>query len=325
VGSRYALDDSKLEVLRTGAARAELSDLQGPENRFERGQGGLYEVYLPIRSPDGTPLLFETYQRSTSVAATGRRIWLPFAGLLLASLVLLWLVQVPLAYRLARNLRRSQEDREALLVRAVEASADERRRIAADLHDGVVQDLAGISYSLSAAADSVDAHTSPAIRTTLRDAAIGTRESMRRLRSLIVEIHPPNLLASGLEAALRDLVSPLPSRGIDVSLDVADDLVLDGETELLLYRAAGEAIRNVERHAAASSVTVRVARENGRARLEVVDDGIGFTPEERQRSRAEGHVGLSLLEELAARMDGTLHVQSESGRGTSFALEVPVG
>jgi signal transduction histidine kinase len=68
-----------------------------------------------------------------------------------------------------------------------------------------------------------------------------------------------------------------------------------------------------------------VARENGRARLEVVDDGIGFTPEERQRSRAEGHVGLSLLEELAARMDGTLHVQSESGRGTSFALEVPVG
>jgi signal transduction histidine kinase len=325
VGSRYALDDSKLEVLRTGEARAELSDLEGPENRFERDQGGLYEVYLPIRSPDGTPLLFETYQRSTSVAATGRRIWLPFAGLLLASLVLLWLVQVPLAYRLARNLRRSQEDREALLVKAVEASADERRRIAADLHDGVVQDLAGISYSLSAAADSPDAPTSPAIRSTLRDAAVGTRESMRRLRSLIVEIHPPNLLASGLEAALRDLVSPLPSRGIDVSLDVADDLTLDDETELLLYRAAGEAIRNVERHAAATHVTVRVAREDGRARLEVVDDGIGFTPAERQRSRAEGHVGLSLLEELAARMDGTLHVRSESGRGTSFALEVPVG
>jgi len=325
VGSRYALDDSKLKVLRTGEARAELSNLEGPENRFERGQGGLYEVYLPIRSPDGTPLLFETYQRSTSVAATGRRIWLPFAGLLLASLVLLWLVQVPLAYRLARNLRRSQEDREALLVKAVEASADERRRIAADLHDGVVQDLAGISYSLSAAADSADAHPSPTIRSTLRDAAIGTRESMRRLRTLIVEIHPPNLLASGLEAALRDLVSPLPSRGIDVSLDVADDLALDGETELLLYRAAGEAIRNVERHARASTVTVRVAKDDRRARLEVVDDGVGFTPAERQRSRTEGHVGLSLLEELAARMDGALDVRSEPGRGTSFILEVPAG
>jgi two-component system, NarL family, sensor kinase len=325
VGSTYTLDDSKLEVLRTGAARAELSDLDGPENRFERGQGGLYEVYLPIRAPDGTPLLFETYQRSTSVASTGRRIWLPFAGLLLASLVLLWLVQVPLAYRLARNLRRSQEDREALLVKAVEASADERRRIAADLHDGVVQDLAGISYSLSAAADSTGTQVSPVVRATLREAAMGTRESMRRLRSLIVEIHPPNLLASGLEAALRDLVSPLPSRGIHVSLDISDGLALDDETELLLYRAAGEAIRNVERHAGASNVSVKVGRKDGHARLEVVDDGAGFTRAERERSRADGHVGLSLLEELAARMDGTLDVHSEPGRGTSFALEVPAG
>ena len=323
VGSTYPLDDSKLEVLETGSARAELSDLEGPENRFERGQGGLYEVYLPVRSPNGTPLLFETYQRATAVASTGRRIWLPFAGLLLLSLVLLWLVQVPLAYRLARSLRRSQEDREALLVRAVEASADERRRIAADLHDGVVQDLAGISYSLSAAADSADAGVSPEVRSTLREAAVGTRESMRRLRSLIVEIHPPNLLASGLEAALRDLVSPLPSRGIRVSLDVAEDLALDDETELLLYRAASEAIRNVERHAAASNASVTVGGENGRARLEIVDDGAGFTGAERERSRSEGHVGLSLLEELASRMDGTLDVSSEPGRGTSFTLEVP--
>ncbi len=323
IGSTYPLDDSKLEVLSTGSARAELSNLDGPENRFERGQGDLYEVYLPVRSPNGTPLLFETYQREAAVASTERRIWLPFAGLLLASLVLLWLVQVPLAYRLARSLRRSQEDREALLVRAVEASADERRRIAADLHDGVVQDLAGISYSLSAAANSTDAGISPEARSTLREAAVGTRESMRRLRSLIVEIHPPNLLASGLEAALRDLVSPLPSRGIQVSLDVSEALALDDETELLLYRAAGEAIRNVERHAGASNVSVTVAGENGRARLEVVDDGAGFTGAARERSRTKGHVGLSLLEELASRMDGTLDVRSEPGRGTSFTLEVP--
>jgi signal transduction histidine kinase len=161
------------------------------------------------------------------------------------------------------------------------------------------------------------------VRSTLREAAVGTRESMRRLRSLIVEIHPPNLLASGLEAALRDLVSPLPSRGIRVSLDVAEDLALDDETELLLYRAASEAIRNVERHAAASNASVTVGGENGRARLEVVDDGAGFTGAERERSRSEGHVGLSLLEELASRMDGTLDVRSEPGQGTSFTLEVP--
>jgi signal transduction histidine kinase len=323
IGSRYPLDDAKLEVLDTGSARAELSDLTGPENRFERGEGSLYEVYLPIRAPDGTPLLYETYQRSASVSSTGRRIWVPFAGLLLASLVLLWLVQVPLAWRLARSLQRSQQDREELLVRAVEASADERRRIAADLHDGVVQDLAGISYSLSAAADTPDERMPPAIRSTLRDAAVGTRDSMRRIRSLLVEIHPPNLRASGLEAALADLVAPLPARGVEVTIDVAEGAALSDDTEQLFYRAAGEAIRNVERHAGARHLSVEVARRDGRARLEIVDDGVGFTQAERERSRSGGHVGLSLLEELAVRMHGTLEVRSAPGDGTSFVLEVP--
>jgi signal transduction histidine kinase len=323
VGARYELDDAKLEVLRTGASRAELSDLSGPENRFERGEGSLYEVYLRIRAPDGTPLFFETYQRASEVTSTGRRIWLPFAGLLLASLVLLWLVQMPLAWRLARRLRRSQEEREALLVRAVEASADERRRIAAELHDGVLQDLAGIAYSLRAGADAKEAAVPAPVRETLDEAARGTRDSVRRIRSLLVEIHPPNLRASGLEPALADLLSPLPSRGIDVTLDVGEGVDLDEETELLFYRAASEAIRNVERHARASHVSVQVARQDGRASLRVVDDGVGFERVDRERSRAEGHVGLSLLEELALRLDGTLDVRSAPQAGTTFVLEVP--
>jgi len=323
IGSTYALDPEKLGVLRSGGTRAELSGLDGPENRFEQGQGSLYEVYLPIRLPDGTAVLFETYQRATSVVSTGRRIWLPFAALLLVSLVLLWLVQVPLAWRLARRLRRSQLDRETFLVRAVEASADERRRIAADLHDGVVQDLAGISYSLSAAAESTDPEPSPALRTTLLEAAAATRDGMRRLRSLLVEIHPPNLRSAGLEAAISDLLASLHATGIETSLDIAGDVALSEETELLFYRAAGEAIRNVVRHSGAKRVSVRIDATGGRARLEVMDDGVGFASADRERSRAEGHVGLSLLEELAARMRGSLEVQSAPGAGTSFVMEVP--
>jgi signal transduction histidine kinase len=323
VGSRYPLDEEKLDVLETGGTRAELSDLTGPENRFERSEGELYEVYLPIRAPDGTPLVFETYQRAGEVVATGRRIWIPFAVLLLVCLVLLWLVQVPLAWRLARRLERSQRERELLLVRSVEASADERRRIAADLHDGVVQDLAGISYSLSAAADRTDPTLSPDLRSTLRDAAVGTRDSMRRIRSLLVEIHPPNLRSAGLEAAVSDLLAPLAGRGIATELEVPHDLDLSEDVDLVLYRAAGEAIRNVERHAGAGRVTVRVGKEKGRAQLEIVDDGVGFSPDERDRRRAAGHVGLSILEELAERMDGTLEVRSSPGAGTVFVLEVP--
>jgi signal transduction histidine kinase len=323
IGARFPLDESKQDVLRTGTTRVELSNLDDPENRFERGQGDLYEVYLPIRTPDGTPLVFETYQRAGEVTSTGRRIWLPFAALLLVSLVLLWLVQIPLAWRLARRLQVSLEERELLLARSLEASADERRRIAADLHDGVVQDLAGISSSLAAAAERAEPPLPDGIRATLDEAADGTRDSMRRIRSLIVEIHPPNLRAAGLEAAVRDLLSPLASHGVETELAVEDGIVLSEDAERLLYRAAGEALRNVERHADASRVSVRIETRDGRARLEVADDGVGFTPDQRAQSRAEGHVGLSLVDELVERAGGRLDVGSKPGAGTTFVLEVP--
>ncbi|GIU95928.1 MAG: hypothetical protein KatS3mg012_2385 [Gaiellaceae bacterium] len=323
IGSTFPLEDEKLEVLRTGEARAELSNLAGPENRFERGLGELYEVYLPIRTPDGTPLLFETYQRAEEVSSTGRRIWLPFAALVLWSLVLLWLVQVPLAWRLANRVRRGHEERERLLERAVDASIDERRRIAGELHDGVVQDLAGISYSLSAAADRLPQDAPADVRAALREGATATRDSMRRIRSLLLEIHPPNLRAAGLGAALADLVTPLATHGIAVELDVADALALPEDVEQLVYRAAGEALRNVEKHAHASRVSVELRARDGAVRLAVVDDGVGFTAEERERRRAEGHVGLSLVEELATRAGGRIEIRSAPGRGTMFTLEVP--
>lgn len=323
ISERFPLDASKLEVLRTGAARAVLSSLEGAENRFERGSGGLYEVYLPIRLPNGMPLLYETYQRSASVTATGRRIWLPFAGLLLASLVLLWLVQVPLAWRLAKRLQRSREEREALLVRALEASDDERRRIAADLHDGVVQDLAGVSYSLSAAAEQAESGSREGLRSQLEKAASATRDAMRRLRSAIVEIHPPNLQATGLEAALADVVAPLAAENVQTTVDVTDT-PLPEEVAQLFYRAAGEAVRNVRRHARASTVSIRVSANGEIAQLSVVDDGAGFTASQRERSLAAGHVGISLLEDAATRMGGHLEVTSDPGAGTSFVLEVPV-
>jgi signal transduction histidine kinase len=320
IGSQFPLDDSKREVLRTGRTQVELSDLSGPENRYELGEGDLYEVYLPVRAPDGTPLLFETYQRRSAVAATGRRIWAPFAALLLASLALLWLVQIPLAARLDRRLRRTQAEREALLVRAVEASADERRRIAADLHDGVVQDLAGISYSLSAAAHE---ERSTATRRTLATAAAGTRDAMRGLRSLLVEIHPPNLRASGLEAALGDAASPLRTQGIEVALELDAGVELGDEDERLAYRVAAEALRNVERHARATHVAVTLERTAAGVELAVSDDGAGFTAEERRRRAGDGHVGLSLLEELAAGSGGKLAIRSSPGDGTTVTLELP--
>lgn len=323
IGARYPLGGDEHEALESGAVDAEISDLSEPENRFERDQGELLEVYLRIRTPDGTPVVFEAYERFDSVIATGRRIWVSFLPALLAALVLLWVVQVPLTYALASRLRRRHEEREVLLRRALDASNDERRRIAGDLHDGVVQDLAGVSYSLDAAAEDVAAGRDGAdLETTLRQGAGATRSSMRRLRSLLLEIHPPNLRASGLGAALVDLVAPLERAGVAVELDVDDALQLDHDATTLAFRVAREALRNVAEHASATHVNVRFHAVANAARLTITDDGTGFDAERLQQSRADGHMGLSLLQELAAHEDARLTVESEPDGGTVVTLEV---
>jgi signal transduction histidine kinase len=323
IGASYRLGADEQRVLRTGSAQAELSDLSRPENRFERGQGRVYEVYVGVRARDGTPLLFETYQRAGSLVASGTDVWRPFAFPLLISLLLLWLVQVPLAWRLARKLGRSQRDSEQLLLRAVESSANERRRIASDLHDGVVQDLAGMSYSLTAVSDRISSKVAPEVTTSLRDAATQARGAVRQLRTLLVEIHPPNLRSTGLHAAVVDLLAPLSAHGIESELSFPDDLRIRPDIEQLLFRAVAEAVRNVQRHSGAQRVVVEFTSREERVRVTVTDDGVGFSSAERDRRAREGHLGLTLLQALVERHGGTLEVSSGSGRGTSIVLEVP--
>src|SRR3954451_9572560 len=136
IGSRYRLGAEELEALRTKGVYADASEVSRPENRFERRYGNLVEVYLKIRAADGTPLLFETYERSSALLASSRRRWLSLAPALLGALLVLELVLIPLAWSMARRLRDRQHEREVLLRRAIAASELERRRLAAALPDG---------------------------------------------------------------------------------------------------------------------------------------------------------------------------------------------
>jgi signal transduction histidine kinase len=147
---------------------------------------------------------------------------------------------------------------------------------------------------------------------------------VRDLRALLVDLHPPTLAAAGLDAALRDLVSPLLARGTNVELEVHGDERLDPDTQALVYRVAQEAIRNVIAYADAANVEVRVDVVDSTAHLLVADDGRGFGEEVRGRRRSEGHLGLSLVEELARQAGGSLTIESAEGSGTRVWLEVPV-
>lgn len=324
IGQRFDLDPDELDVLRSGSVHAEISDLDKPENAGERLQGKLLEVYYPIRAPSGELLLVEAYQRFAAVSSGGSAVLRKFLPIFLLSLIVLSLVQAPLAWSMARRLRESQRERERLLVSAIDASDTERRRIASAVHDGPVQELAGLSFALAGAADRVNGTPPPDLQRSLEDAAKATRGIMRQLRGMLVEIHPPNLHAAGLEAALSDLLAPLPARGIETNLDVVHIPEMEREVETLLFRGAQEALRNVVKHSQASHVVVTLTRQNGAARLEVRDDGKGSDDTLRELRRAEGHMGLSLLTDLVTHAGGRVTFESEPNQGTRLEIEVPL-
>src|SRR5437588_2429433 len=324
IGQTFDLGAGERAALRTGKIDAALSNLDEAENRYERPYDKLLEVYVPVHTIGGQKLLFETYLRYSSIAQSGRHIWGSFAPVMVGGLLLLFLVQVPLAWSMARGLRQGQEERERLLQRAIDASEAERRRIARDLHDGVVQSLAGVSYSLAAASDRLDGAENRDLGTALRQAAADTRRSMRDLRSLIVEIAPPNLHEEGLDNAVGELIAPLTAEGVEITVDIDDAAAPSAEAQTLLYRVAQEAVRNVAAHAQATRLSVSLARDNGRARLVVTDNGLGFSPDRLEQRREEGHLGLSLLTGLVAEAGGRLVVDSTPGEGTRLEAEVPV-
>lgn len=323
IGRRYPLGEDEKQALREGTTDAELSDLSKPENVFEREDGSLLEVYLPIRTEGGRLALFELYQRQSAIDASGRRIVVAVAPVVIGSLLLLWLIQLPLAWSTARRLRDGLRERQGLLEAALESSSVERRRVAADLHDGPVQSLAGLSYSLAAAAERAPEGTDPATVRALEDGAAAAREGIRGLRAAVVEINPGRLHDAGLAAAIEDLAGVLRSRGVEVVVDVPADLALAPASEELLYRAAAEALRNVAAHAGASHVAVAVAAAGGRARLRIADDGRGFDGPTRARRCSEGHLGLSLVEDLAAHLGGAVTIDSAPGAGTRVEVDVP--
>jgi signal transduction histidine kinase len=315
-GRHFGLSDEEMALFANGRADAEISDLTKPENRFERQDGKLLEAHTAIRTPNGTPVLFEIYQRfgsvSASAAALLRKLVLPLLG----GLLVLLLIQLPLVASLARRLQRGHAERERLLTSAIESSERERRRIASDLHDGVVQDLAGVAFGLAPLAEDAARRGAGEEAGALREAIGRLRAGVREMRTLLVAIHPPSLETTGLEAALHDLLSPLEAEGIATELHVEDGVP---ESEALVYRVAREALRNVQAHAGATRVRVEVSRRG----LVVADDGRGFAPDERARRGEAGHVGLTLLEGLVREADGRLDVRSRPGEGTTVELVMP--
>jgi signal transduction histidine kinase len=185
-------------------------------------------------------------------------------------------------------------------------------RLAAEVHDGLAQDLALAMREL-ALLDSGD----EASRERLRAAVTSAHGTVRsRLKGMVVA---PGL--GGLRPALEDLCTRFTHRGVRVELrgderlpEVAPDVAV------VVLRVLSEALTNVERHAGAASAVIEARAVDGRLELVVCDDGPGFAA---VAGPSEGHFGLLLMRERAQVVGAELVVDSTPGHGTRVALSLP--
>jgi signal transduction histidine kinase len=226
-------------------------------------------------------------------------------------------VQVPVAIALRNRRRALAAEREKLVQRSIATSDSERRRIAAEVHDGAVQDLIGISIGLAVAAEQAP---SP-VKEHIIELAGETRRTVRGLRSLLNSIYPVDVPEIGWVRGLDPLIDVLRQRGVEVEVDVPD-VRPSPATQLLLLRVGREALRNISFHAQASHVNISLTQTHTTISFVITDDGLGFDEQLSTRKREGGHLGLQLLYDLAEDTGATLVIDSQPGAGTTVHLEV---
>ncbi len=193
------------------------------------------------------------------------------------------------------------------------AVSRERNRLARELHDTLAHTLAALSVQLEALRTLV-VHEPTAVQDALNDVTTLARNGLEESRQAIQALRTDPLKTLGLVGALRGMLQNFQARtGVQADLSVAgQEPDMTDEEAQALFRIADEALTNVERHAAAQQVAVRLAFGNDRIDLVIRDDGVGFDP----AAVDPDHYGLTGIQERAAMIGATLEVNSRPGRGT---------
>jgi signal transduction histidine kinase len=199
------------------------------------------------------------------------------------------------------------------------AVLEERQRLARELHDSVTDSLMAISRKTETAEHALECGDHEPVNAALEEIATKTQQALSNMRLLLFELRPPLLEQQGLAAALGSRLQAVESRsGLKADLECVGECRLSAETEHELFRLAQEALNNVLKHAHARAVQVRLELASEYATLEVCDDGVGFEPSSATRDH-----GLERMRDVAARLGGTLSVESSIGRGTRVRAKVP--
>lgn len=199
-------------------------------------------------------------------------------------------------------------------------AAEERNRLARELHDSVAQTLYSISLFIDATRLALKTNKPKVVESHLEEMTLLSREAMTDMRLLIFELRPPILEKSGLAVALQSRLESVEAKaGFETSFETAGSYHLSPAQESELYRIAQEALNNVIKHAQANRVAIHLIGEAGYVRMTIKDDGVGFDPLTAEHG---GGQGFRNMRERAANIDACCTIESVPGQGTTITIEV---
>ncbi len=290
--------------------------------KYDENGPGFVEVYVPLDIPSGHRVAFEAYYDYSRSAADADQLFGQFLPLVLVLLVLM-IIQLPIAV-LVRKVRRHRAAQRGILDPTLSGTGKDRIQAAANLHDGPIQDIAGVGYALGALGLSVPAEGRP----LMDQAQQSLQRAQRSLRRLMLDLYPLDLTAGRLPEAITSLAGPLRQHGIDVRTTFGPLPELTDDTAAAIYQGAHEALANVAEHAHASRVDVDLSATEepfggrGVVQLTVSDNGVGIDSARAGRPDDEHH-GLPVLEYRLRELGGSLQVSTGSG-GTTVRIAIPL-
>ena len=224
--------------------------------------------------------------------------------------------------RRAEQARSREREMRRLYKQAQELAAlQERQRLARELHDSVSQALYSISLGAYTAREALESSDPEEAKASIEYVLDLAEAGLAEMRALIFELRPESMETEGLVTALTRQVAVLRTHyKLAVEVNLADEPELSLERKEALYRIAQEALHNIVKHAHASTVVLRLTRQEREVLLEVRDNGGGFDP----IGPFPGHLGLHSMQERATKMGGTLTIESAPGRGTYLRVRVPL-
>jgi len=203
------------------------------------------------------------------------------------------------------------------------AVAEERLRIAREMHDGLAQVLAYVNTKAQAVSEFLALGEVEEARGQLDQLAAAAREVATDARDGILSLRTAGETGQKLATVLADYVTRWSAMsGVPAHLESDDSIRLEPDQQLQLVRVVQEALANVRKHASASKATVRVARQGSGICVEIADDGVGFDPA-RPRIGEQPRFGLATMRERAAEVGGTLEVLAVPGSGTTVRIHLP--